>query len=468
MFGGIEGGFLRHGCYPKIIYNDSSVPLGSDPRPGFFSAPLQAADPEVAAAISKEYARQQRVVNLIASENIVSQAVLDAQGSVLTNKTVEGYPGRRYHGGAEHVDVIETLAIERACRLFGCKFANVQAHSGSQANNAVFVAMLNPGDTVLSMDLNAGGHLSHGAAVNISGKWFNIVAYGVDRENGRIDYADVERLAIAHSPKLIIAGGSAYPRAIDFAAFRAIADVVGARLLVDIAHFAGLVAGGAHPDPVPHADVVTTTSTKSLRGARGGLILVGRDAALAKRIDQAIFPGLQGSPALQIIAAKAVCLGEALRPEFRLYAQSVLDNARALAATLIERGLQLVTGGTDTPLLVVDLRGRAVTGDIATAALERAGITCNKNAVPFDPEPPMVTSGVRLGVSTGTTRGFGIAEFTEIGHWIADVLDSMAETPEKARAAEQQIYTKVCAMTARYPIYEPVHITQKRRRRRAG
>ncbi len=424
----------------------------SEPHPGYFTAPLAEADPEVATAIGDELARQQGQIEFIASENIVSRAVLEAQGSILTNKTVEGYPGRRYHGGALNVDIIERLCIERACRLFGCAHANVQAHSGSQANQVVLLALLKPGETILSMALAAGGHLSHGAAPNLSGKWFDAVHYSVRRDNGRIDYDEVESLARERRPKLIIAGGSAYPRQIDFARFRAIADEVGAHLLVDMAHFAGLVAAGVHPSPLPHAHIVTTTTYKSLRGARGGLILTN-DAALAKKIDAAMFPGLQGSPILHAVAAKAVCLGEALRPEFKTYARAVLANARELAASLVGGGLEVVTGGTDTPLALVDLRPKGLTGDIASASLERAGLTANKNAVPFDPEKPMVTSGLRVGASAGTVRGFGEAEFGAIGALIVDVLDGLAANPRDNAAREGAALARVAGLCRRFPIY---------------
>jgi glycine hydroxymethyltransferase len=421
-------------------------------HPGYFTARLEAIDPVIAAAVEDEYRRQRDVVELIASENIVSRAVLDAQGSILTNKTIEGYPGRRYHGGAVNVDVVERVAIERACRLFGARFANVQPHSGSQANQAVLLALLKPGETVLSMALSAGGHLSHGAPVNQTGKWFRAVQYGVRREDGLIDYEAVAALAEEHKPKLVIAGGSAYPRAIDFARFRAIADRAGARLLVDMAHFAGLVAGGAHPSPLPHADVVTTTTYKSLRGARGGIILAN-DEALAKRINAAVFPGVQGSPLLHALAAKAVCLAEALKPEFRSYAAAVLVNARALAETLMRRGYDCVGRGTDTPIVLLDLRRQGLKGFPASESLERAGITCNKNAVPFDEEPPTVTSGLRLGASAGTTRGFGVAEFREIGAWIAEVLDGLARRPNDNAGTEAAVAAKVRALTAGFPIY---------------
>ena len=418
----------------------------------YFSAALAEADPEIAAAIGDELTRQREVVELIASENIVSRAVLEAQGSILTNKTVEGYPGRRYYGGALNVDIVERLAIERVCKLFGCGFANVQPHSGSQANQAVFQALLRPGDGILSMALTAGGHLSHGAPVNVSGKFFQVTSYGVRRRDARIDMAEAARLAEEARPKLIIAGGSAYPRAIDFAGFRAIADAAGAYLLVDMAHFAGLVAGGVHPSPFPHAHVVTTTTYKSLRGARGGIIL-SDDGALMKKINSAVFPGVQGSPLLHALAAKAVCLGEALKPEFRRYAEAVLVNARALAASLMEGGYDVVSGGTDTPVILVDLRRQGLTGDLASDALDRAGITCNKNGVPFDREKPTVTSGLRFGVSAGTTRGFGAAEFAFVGEKIAQVLDALAQAPEDNSALEAAVFKEIRAMTKRFPIY---------------
>ncbi len=422
------------------------------PHEGYFSDDLAAADPEIHRAIDDELRRQNEQIELIASENIVSRAVLMAQGSVLTNKTVEGYPGRRYHGGAANVDVVERLAIERARRLFGCAFANVQPHSGSQANQVVFLALLEPGDCILSMALDAGGHLSHGARPNLSGKWFRPTQFGVRADDGRIDEDEVERLAHEHRPKLIIAGGSAYARVIDFARFRAIADAVGARLLVDMAHFAGLVAGGVYPSPFPHAHVVTTTTYKSLRGARGGLILCD-EPELARKIDAAMFPGLQGSPLLHAIAAKAVCLGEALRPEFEAYAGAVLENARALAARLAERGFEIVSGGTDTPLMLLDLRPKGLTGDTASTSLEAAGLTCNKNAIPFDPETPTVTSGLRLGVSAGTTRGFGAAEFERIGDLIAQVLDNLTLHRADNSAAEQTARAEVAELCRRFPIY---------------
>jgi glycine hydroxymethyltransferase len=420
--------------------------------PGFFDAALTDTDPELNAAIGAELRRQQDQIELIASENIVSRAVLEAQGSVLTNKYAEGYPGRRYYGGCEFVDVAETLALERARRLFGCRFANVQPHSGAQANQAVFLALLQPGDTILGMSLAAGGHLTHGASANQSGKWFNAIHYGVRREDHLIDYDEVARLAEQHRPKLIIAGGSAYPRVIDFARFRTIADAVGARLLVDMAHFAGLVAGGVHPSPLPHADVVTTTTHKTLRGPRGGMIL-SNDEDLGKKINSAVFPGLQGGPLMHVVAAKAVAFGEALRPGFRDYAARIVANARALAAMLAQRGSAIVSGGTDTHLMLVDLRPKKLTGKAAEASLERAGITCNKNGIPFDTEKPTLTSGVRLGTPAGTTRGFGIAEFEEIGGLIDDVLSSLARNPDGDVEVERAVREKVHALCARFPIY---------------
>jgi glycine hydroxymethyltransferase len=418
----------------------------------FFGAPLAEADPEIASAIAKELGRQRDRIELIASENIVSRAVLEAQGSVLTNKYAEGYPGRRYYGGCEFVDIAEQLAIDRAKRLFECAFANVQAHSGSQANQAVMLALLQPGDTIMGMSLAAGGHLTHGAAPNLSGKWFRAIPYGVRREDARIDYEEVERLAKAERPKLIIAGGSAYPRIIDFARFRRIADEVGAYLMVDMAHFAGLVAGGAHPSPLPHAHVVTTTTHKTLRGPRGGMIL-SNDEDIGKKINSAIFPGLQGGPLMHVIAAKAVMLGEALRPEFKLYARAVTDNAKTLAACLVECGLAIVSGGTDTHLMLVDLRPKKLTGKVAEVALERAGITCNKNGIPFDPEKPTVTSGVRLGSPAGTTRGFGRVEFRQIGELIAEVLDGLNANGENNAIVEAGVRRKVEALCAAFPVY---------------
>ena len=419
----------------------------------FFGTDLAAADPEISASIRHELARQQDQIELIASENIVSRAVLEAQGSVLTNKYAEGYPGRRYYGGCEYVDVAERLAIERACRLFGCSFANVQPHSGAQANQAVFMALLQPGDTILGMSLAAGGHLTHGASANQSGKWFKAIAYGVRRDDHLIDYDEVARLAGEHRPKLIIAGGSAYPRVIDFARFRAIADSVSARLMVDMAHFAGLVAGHAHPSPLPHAHVVTTTTHKTLRGPRGGMVL-SNDEELGKKINSAVFPGLQGGPLMHVIAAKAVAFGEALAPSFQDYARAIIDNARALAATLAARGSAIVSGGTDTHLMLVDLRPKKLTGKAAEASLERAGITCNKNGVPFDPEKPTLTSGVRLGTPAGTTRGFGTAEFEQIGELIDDVLTAMSRNPDGDAQIEQAVREKVRRLCRRFPIYQ--------------
>ncbi len=419
---------------------------------GYFTDGLEVVDPEVHRAVIGELRRQQDQIELIASENTVSLASLAAIGSVMVNKTVEGYPGRRYYGGVEFADVVESLAIERAKRLFGCAHANVQPHSGSQANLAVYLALLKPADVILGMSLAAGGHLSHGAAPNLSGKWMKAVQYGVRAGDGLIDYDEVERLARQHRPRMLIAGGSAYPRVIDFARFRAIADAVGAWLLADIAHFAGLVAGGVHPDPFPHAHVVTLTTYKNLRGVRGGVILTN-DGDLARKIDSAVFPGLQGSTILNAIAAKAVCLGEALRPEFKDYAKSVLDNARALASALAGGGVPIVTGGTDTPLMLADLRPRGLTGDVASASLEAAGLTCNKNAVPFDPLPPKVTSGLRFGVSAATTRGFGVAEFEAIGAMIAEVLDALGAGPDNARTVEREVSEKVRVLCRAFPIY---------------
>jgi glycine hydroxymethyltransferase len=423
-----------------------------DTATGFFSTTLGAADPELDAAIRHELQRQQDQIELIASENIVSRAVLEAQGSVLTNKYAEGYPGRRYYGGCEFVDVAEQLAIDRAKKLFHCGFANVQPHSGAQANQAVFFALLKPGDTILGMSLAAGGHLTHGAPPNMSGKWFQALSYGVRRDDALIDFDEIERVAREHRPKLIIAGGSAYPRVIDFARFRRIADEVGAFFMVDMAHFAGLVAGGAHPSPLPHAHVVTTTTHKTLRGPRGGMVLTN-DEEIAKKINSAVFPGLQGGPLMHVIAAKAVSFGEALRPEFRGYAKLVVENARTLAQTLVEGGLEIVSGGTDTHLMLVDLRPKKLTGRDAEKALERAGITCNKNGIPFDPEKPMVTSGVRLGTPAGTTRGFGTAEFREVGRLIVEVLDGMAGRPEGDPETERRVRRKVGELCARFPIY---------------
>ncbi len=418
----------------------------------FFTSALAEQDPEVYGSVAQELHRQRQNIELIASENIVSAAVLEAQGSVLTNKYAEGYPARRYYGGCEYVDISERLAIDRAKELFDCAYVNVQPHSGTQSNFAVQLALMRPGDTLLGMSMAAGGHLSHGARPNISGKWFDAVQYGVSPEDCRIDYDEVERLADEHKPKLIIAGGSAYPRIIDFARFRAIAEEVGAYLLVDMAHFAGLVAGGAHPSPLPHAHVVTTTTHKTLRGARGGLIL-SVDAEIGKKIDSAVFPGLQGGPLMHAIAAKAVALGEALRPSFRTYARNVVDNAALLASVLLEQGFDIVSGGTDTHLILVDLRPKKLTGKAAELSLDNAGITCNKNAVPFDPQKPTITSGIRLGTAAGTTRGFGPAEWRLVGELIDEVLDGLAARPEDNSAVEDSVRGRVAELCRRFPIY---------------
>ena len=418
----------------------------------FFSESLADRDPQIARAVGDERSRQQNQIELIASENIVSRAVLEAQGSVLTNKYAEGLPGRRYYAGCEHVDVVENLAIERAKQLFGCTFANVQPHSGAQANGAVYQALLKPGDTLMGMSLAAGGHLTHGAAPAQSGKWFHAVQYGVRQQDGRIDYDAVEELAVAENPKLIIAGGSAYPRIIDFARFRAIADKVGAYFMVDMAHFAGLVAGGVHPSPLPHAHIVTTTTHKTLRGARGGMIL-SNDADLGKKINSGVFPGLQGGPLMHAIAAKAVAFAEALQPEFKTYAATVVENANVLAGVMQEKGFDVVSGGTDTHLMLVDLRPKSLTGRDAEVSLDRAHITCNKNAIPFDPEKPTVTSGLRLGSPAATTRGFGPAEFRTVGELIAEVLDGLVANPQDNSAAEATVRHKVTALCDRFPIY---------------
>jgi glycine hydroxymethyltransferase len=419
----------------------------------FFSASLSGRDPEVAGAIGRELGRQQDEIELIASENIVSRAVLEAAGSVLTNKYAEGYPGHRYYGGCQYVDEVETLAIERAKRLFGCGFANVQPHSGASANQAAFMALMQPGDTYMGLSLECGGHLTHGSPVNYSGKWFKVVPYKVRRQDHRIDMDEVAALARQHKPKVIIAGGSAYPRFIDFPAFRAIADEVGAYLMVDMAHFAGLVAGGVHPSPFPHAHVVTTTTHKTLRGPRGAMILTDRED-LAKKINSAVFPGLQGGPLMHVIAGKAVALGEALTPEFRAYAQGVADNAKVLAGELSKAGFDLVSGGTDTHLLLVDLRPKKLTGNRAEKALSRANITTNKNAVPFDPEKPTVTSGIRVGSPAGTTRGFGAAEFGTVARMIAEVLDGLAANGEEGnRRVEAKVKAEAIEICGRFPIY---------------
>lgn len=420
---------------------------------GFFTESLEDRDPELFGAIRQELGRQRDEIELIASENIVSQAVMEAQGSVLTNKYAEGYPGRRYYGGCQYVDIAEELAIARACALFKVGFANVQPNSGSQANQAVFLALIKPGDTILGMSLDAGGHLTHGARPNQSGKWFNAVHYGVDRDTHLIDYDQVAALAEEHKPKLLIAGGSAIPRQVDFARMREIADSVGAYLLVDMAHFAGLVAGGAHPSPFPHAHVATTTTHKTLRGPRGGMILTD-DEALAKKFNSAIFPGIQGGPLMHVIAGKAVAFGEALRPEFKTYQAQVIENAQALADQLMQGGLDIVTGGTDTHVLLVDLRPKGVKGNATEKALGRAHITCNKNGIPFDTEKPMVTSGIRLGSPAGTTRGFGAPEFRQIADWIVRVVDGLAANGEDGNAeVEAAVRTEVLELCGRFPIY---------------
>ena len=421
---------------------------------GFFTSDLADADPAVFAGISHELKRERTQIELIASENIVSKAVLAAQGSVFTNKYAEGYPGKRYYQGCAPSDEVEQLAIDRAKRLFGCAHANVQPHSGAQANGAVMLALVKPGEPILGMSLDAGGHLTHGAKAAMSGKWFDAVQYGVDPQSHLIDYEQVETLALAHNPKLIIAGGSAYPRQIDFARFRKIADKVGAHFMVDMAHFAGIVAAGLHPSPFGHAHVVTTTTHKTLRGPRGGMILCDDDA-IAKKLNSAVFPGLQGGPLMHVIAAKAVAFGEALRPEFKRYIAAVVENAKVLAATLKERGADLIAGGTDTHLALVDLRPLGISGKDADEALERAGITCNKNGIPGDPLPPMKTSGIRVGSPAGTTRGFGPAEFREIGHMVADVLDGLAKRGECGDPkVEADVRQRVHALCARFPIYQ--------------
>ena len=430
----------------------------SNPRPAgdseaLFSAPLGDVDPDIADVIGKELERQRDEIELIASENIVSRAVLEAQGSVLTNKYAEGLPGKRYYGGCQYVDVAERLAIDRVTKLFGCRFANVQPHSGASANAEVFFALLQPGDTFMGLNLAAGGHLTHGSLVNMSGKWFKPVPYGVRRDDHRIDMEEVGRLARQHRPKLIIAGGSAYPRIIDFRAFRAICDEVGALLMVDMAHFAGLVAAGVHPSPFPHAHVVTTTTHKTLRGPRGGVIL-SDDDEIAKKLNSAVFPGMQGGPLMHVIAAKAVAFGEALRPTFRAYARNVIENAKALAETMKSHGFDIVSGGTDTHLMLVDLRPKRLTGKVAEAALGRAHITCNKNGIPFDPEKPTVTSGVRLGTPACTTRGFGIAEFRQVGEMIVEVLDVLSQKHvEEDSLVEAAVRDKVKTLIGRFPIY---------------
>jgi glycine hydroxymethyltransferase len=425
----------------------------SSPTERFFKAHVEDTDPEVASAIAKEFGRQQDEIELIASENIVSRAVLDAAGSVLTNKYAEGYPAKRYYGGCQYVDIVEELAIERAKKLFNCGFVNVQPNSGSQANQGVFNALLQPGDTILGLSLAAGGHLTHGAPVNQSGKWFKAVHYGVHPETHLIDFDEVRKLAREHKPKLIITGGSAYPRRIDFAEFRKIADEVGAYLLVDMAHFAGLVGAGLYPSPFPHAHVVTSTTHKTLRGPRGGIILTNEED-LAKKFNSSIFPGIQGGPLMHVIAGKAVAFGECLQPEFKTYIQNVIDNAKAMGEVLVNSGFALVSGGTDSHLILVDLRPKGLTGNISEKALGRAHITCNKNGVPFDPAKPMVTSGIRLGSPAGTTRGFGVAEFRDVGRMIAEVLEGLAKNGEAGNGAvEEKIKNEATALCRRFPIY---------------
>ncbi len=429
----------------KIMENDTD---------SFYNGDLQSTDPEIYDAIGKELKRQHQYIELIASENMASRAVMEAQGSVMTNKYAEGYPGRRYYGGCEYVDVAEELARDRAKALFGAKYANVQPHSGSQANQGVMLALLQPGDTILGMSLAAGGHLTHGAAPNESGKWFNAIQYGVREEDALIDYDEVVKLAAEHKPKMIIAGASAYPRVIDWARFREIADSVGAYLMVDMAHYAGLVAGGCYPSPIEHAHVSTTTTHKTLRGPRGGLILTN-DLEIHKKLNSAIFPGLQGGPLMHVIAAKAVCFGEALKPDFKQYAQDVAANAKVLAEAIKNGGLDIVSGGTDSHLVLMDLRPKGLTGDISEVSLENAGMTCNKNAVPFDPEKPMVASGIRLGTPAATTRGFGIEEFRQVGEMIVTVLDGLAANgPEGNASVEKEIWSKVQVLCDRFPTYE--------------
>ena len=419
----------------------------------YFTQSLKERDPELYASMEDEFDRQQHEIELIASENIVSKAVLEAQGSVLTNKYAEGYPGKRYYGGCQHVDVAENLAIDRACELFGCGFANVQPNSGSQGNQGVFFALLKPGDTILGMDLASGGHLTHGSPPNQSGKWFNAVNYGVKEDTHLIDYDQVEALALEHKPQMIICGGSAYARQIDFARFRAIADKVGAYLHVDMAHFAGLVAGGTHPSPFPHAHVATTTTHKTLRGPRGGMILTN-DKKLARKFNSAIFPGIQGGPLMHVIAGKAVAFADALKPEFKAYSQAVIDNCKAMAQALVDAGYAVVSGGTDTHLALIDLSPKGVKGNAAEEALGRAYITCNKNGIPFDKEKFTITSGIRVGSPAGTTRGFGTEEFKLIGELMAEVLDALAENPEGNADVEESVKQRVKALTARFPIYE--------------
>ncbi|WP_374405601.1 serine hydroxymethyltransferase [Pelagerythrobacter sp.] len=425
----------------------------ADPMQRFWQDDLAAADPEIAQAVKDELGRQRTKIELIASENIASKAVLEAAGSVFTNKYAEGYPGKRYYGGCEYADVVETLAIERAKELFGCQFANVQPNSGSQMNQAVFLALLTPGDSFMGLDLNSGGHLTHGSPVNMSGKWFNPIPYGVRKDDELLDMEQVEKLAQEHKPKLIIAGGTAYSREWDFAKFREIADAVGAYLMVDMSHFSGLVAGGAHPSPFPHAHVVTTTTHKSLRGPRSGVVLTN-DEDIAKKVNSAVFPGMQGGPLMHIVAAKAVAFREALRPEFKAYARAVVENARALAASLEDNGLRIVSGGTDNHLMLVDLTAKDVTGKAAEKGLDRAWLTCNKNGIPFDTRSPFVTSGVRLGSPAGTTRGFGPDEFRQVGVLIAEVVDGLAKNgPEGDAQIEERVRGKVAALCDAFPVY---------------
>jgi glycine hydroxymethyltransferase len=436
---------------PTNAAQKAETPMTSSSNP-FFSQPLNQADPAIFKGIQDELNRQQTQIELIASENIASKATIEALGTVFTNKYAEGYPGKRYYGGCEFADVVESLAIERVTKLFGAKFANVQPHSGAQANGAVMLAVVKPGDTILGMSLATGGHLTHGAAPAMSGKWFNAIQYGVHKDTQLLDYEAMEALAREHKPKLIIAGASAYPRQIDFARFRKIADEVGAYLMVDMAHYAGLIAAGTYESPVPHAHVTTSTTHKTLRGPRGGIILTN-DEEIIKKINSAVFPGLQGGPLVNVIAAKAVSFKEALDPSFKKYGQAVIDNARAMAKVLVERGAAITTGGTDSHLIVVDLRPKKLTGKAAEESLERAGLTCNKNAIPFDPEKPFVTSGIRLGTPAGTTRGFGTAEFTKIGQLISDVLDGLVANPTDNSAAEQKAKKEVAALCAQFPIY---------------
>ncbi|MFO1242762.1 MAG: serine hydroxymethyltransferase [Rickettsiales bacterium] len=447
------------------VAKNTSAPSAPTREKGFFSDSMKASDPDVFDSIQKELKRQQTQIELIASENIVSKAVLEAQGSVLTNKYAEGYPGKRYYGGCECVDITEELAINRAKELFSCNFANVQPSSGSQANQGVFTALIQPGDVILGQSLAAGGHLTHGAAPNQSGKWFKAVQYGVKKEDGLLDYNEIESLAKQHKPKLVIAGFSAYSRVVDWAKIRKIADSVGAFFMVDMAHIAGLVAAGAYPTPLPHAHVVTTTTHKTLRGPRGGMILSsfpetvvrktpsGKDVTLEQAINSAVFPGIQGGPLMHAVAGKAVAFGEALKPSFKAYGKAVVDNARALSDTLKARGVDIVSGGTDNHIVLVDLRPKNLTGDVTVESMERAGLTCNKNAVPFDPQPPMVTSGVRLGTPAGTTRGFGIEEFKQIGNLIGDVLDGLEKNPKDNASVEARVRKEVETLCERFPIY---------------